>query len=336
MKLINLLLLFYLFSFSVCGQQRYRVVSYNVENLYDTRNDPKTLDDDFTPTGKMHWTESKYTDKLLKLAQAIEGAGEGELPAFVGLCEVENRRVVEDLATKGVLAGGNYGIVHKDSPDRRGIDVALLYRKSCFRPLKELFFPVPPEDTSMLTRDILYTAGILGDKDTLHLFVCHFPSMSGGEMQSEWKRKRAATVVKAAVDSIQRQNSKAAILIMGDLNGLADREAQKEVLGTMSSDSKRIKEKMLYNTGYYLLNKNEGSYKYRGNWQTIDHMIVSGALLNGKNAFHCEKHLKPFAASYLLEEDKRNYGFQPFRTYLGPRYHGGYSDHLPIYLDLLK
>lgn len=326
---------FFLLTMPLIAQISGRIVFYNTENLYDTRNDSLTLDDDFTPMGKMHWTETKYKDKLLKLSHALSAAGKDTPPILIGLSEIENRWVLEDLIKRSGLAEGDYGIVHQDSPDRRGIDVALLYRKACFRPLVMNFLPVLfPEDTTLLTRDVLYTAGIWGERDTLHVFVCHFPSMYGGEEESEWKRERAAAVVRNCVDSIQHHNPSSAILIMGDLNGKADRVAQTKVLRVNDAGNTPFQDTVLYNTGYYLLNRNEGSYKYRGMWQTIDHIIVSGVMLNGRSGIKAENRLRPFDAPFLLEEEPKYHGYKPFRTYLGPRYNGGYSDHLPVYLEL--
>lgn len=322
------------------AQEYRRIVSYNVENLFDTRHDEGKRDEDFTPAGRLHWTASRYTDKLQKISRAIYAAGEGQFPALVGLCEVENGQVLADLVNKTLLADADYGIVHRDSPDSRGIDVALLYRRSCFRVLAQRFIPVRSlQDSSFRTREVLYVTGILKSVDTLrqdtfHLFVCHFPSMAGGEMQSEWKRKLAASAVKCHVDSIQQRNPRAAIVLMGDFNGQADRPALKTVLKAKSSDARKHEDTRLYNTGYYLLNAAAGSYKYRGKWQTIDHIIVSGVLLNGGHVFRAEKRLKPYLADFLMEEDKTYFGYKPWRTFLGPRYSGGYSDHLPVYLDI--
>ena len=328
-----------LFPDSIAQEYR-RIVSYNVENLFDTRHDEGKRDEDFTPAGRLHWTHTRYTDKLQKISRAIYASGEGQFPALVGLCEVENGQVLADLVNKTLLADADYGIVHRDSPDARGIDVALLYRRSCFRVLVQRFIPVRSlQDSSFRTRDVLYVSGILKSADTLrqdtfHLFVCHFPSMAGGEMQSEWKRELAASIVKYQVDSIQRRNPRAAVLLMGDFNGKADRPALKTVLKAKNSNTRKIEDTRLYNTGYYLLNAGTGSYKYRGEWQTIDHIIVSGVLLNGGHVFRAEKRLKPYLADFLMEEDKTYFGYKPWRTYLGPRYSGGYSDHLPVYLDI--
>ncbi|MCX4291618.1 MAG: endonuclease/exonuclease/phosphatase family protein [Odoribacter sp.] len=339
-KLILLISCFPFVFLETFAREYRRIVFYNVENLFDTRHDEGKCDEEFTPSGRQYWTHTRYTDKLQKISRAIHAAGEGEFPALVGLCEVENGQVLTDLVNKTLLAGADYGIVHQDSPDIRGIDVALLYRRSCFRVLGRQFIPVgTPQDTSFRTRDVLYVSGVLKSADTLrqdtfHLFVCHFPSMSGGERQSEWKRKLAAAVVKYHVDSIQLQNPRAAIVLMGDFNGKADRPALKTVLKAQKTDSRRIENTRLYNTGYYLLNAASGSYKYRGEWQTIDHIIVSGVLLNGGHAFRAEKRLKPYAADFLMEEDKTYFGYKPWRTFVGPRYLGGYSDHLPVYLDI--
>lgn len=331
MKYIVLLICLWIFC-PVFAGKKFRVVFYNTENLFDTRNDSLTLDDEFTPWGTKHWTTDRYHEKLLHLAQAIREAGGATYPDIVGLAEVENERVVRDLTEKTALADGDYGIIHQDSPDRRGIDVALIYRKEIFRPLFSDYFPVPfPESPSLHTRDILYVKGMFAE-DTVHFFVCHFPSMSGGEAESEWKRVRAATVVRERIDSIQAVYPPAAIVVMGDLNGKADTEAQK-VLRAKNSDE-RIEAGELYNTGYYLLKKAYGSYRFRGEWQTIDHILVSGTLLDGKQALRADRRLTVFSAPFLLEEDKNHYGFRPLPTYRGLRYTGGYSDHLPVFIDL--
>lgn len=315
-----------------CGQSSHRIVFYNVENLFDTFDDPLTRDDEFTPQGAKHWTRERYMTKLRKLSEALDSIGGGKLPLVVGLAEVENRKVLEDLTEKTVLADGQYGIVHRDSPDARGIDVALLYRKNEMELLETDFLRIPfPEDSTIRTRDILY-AKTLFRTDTLHFFVCHFPSMIGGEKQSEWRRQRAASVVRRKVDSLFRIDAGAALVIMGDLNGKANTPAQ-QVLGTRNSD-KRIRNGELYNTGYYLLKKNYGSYRYKGQWQTIDHIIVSGSLLRGKAGCTLDRCLTVFSAPFLLEEDKTYFGFKPRPTYRGPRYIGGTSDHLPVYIDM--
>ncbi len=330
---INISILFLLlWSCSSPAQEQYRIAFYNVENLFDIYDDPKTIDEEFTPQGEKHWTMARYNDKILKIAQVLSSIGGSRQPVIIGLAEIENRRVLDDLTGKTQLADGDYGIIHQDSPDRRGIDVAFLYRKAYFRPLKNNFFNIPFLEDSTLTRDILYVKGILGDSDTLHFFVCHFPSMSGGEAKSEWKRKRAASVLRGKIDSIMELNTCAGIVVMGDLNGKANTEAMTKVLKAKNPD-KKIDVSDIYNTGYYLLKKGYGSYRYKEKWQTIDHFVVSGSLLNEKHTFQTGK-TTVFSPSFLLEEEKKFFGFRPFPTYRGPVYSGGYSDHLPVYIDL--
>jgi endonuclease/exonuclease/phosphatase family metal-dependent hydrolase len=308
------------------------VVFYNVENLFDTRDDPATRDEEFTPAGDRHWTRERYNRKLLHLSEALVAAGGDALPCLVGLAEVENREVLLDLAGKTALAPGDYGVVHADSPDPRGIDVALLYRKDFFRVLTGAFLPVPLGKAGA-TRDILYCKGVTRQADTLHLLVCHFPSMIGGERRGEWKRVAAATVIRRKVDSIQQASPSAAIIIMGDLNGQPGTRAQR-AMGTRDPARERVEREGLYDLAWHLSRATRGSYRYRGRWQTLDHLIVSGTLLDGGQALQTAPRMDVLASDFLLEEEKSYYGKKPFPTYRGPRYTGGYSDHLPVYVEL--
>ncbi len=327
--------------FPLLAQQKgWSIVFYNTENLYDTRNDSLTMDDEFTPRGEKYWTRARYVTKLLRVAEAVVAAGGGDCPLLVGLAEVENRRVLQDLIGRTSLADGRYGILHRDSPDVRGIDVALLYRRDVFQVLDSSFLAVPliPGET---TREILYCKGIVAGKDTLHCFVCHFPSMRGGERQSEWKRERAASVLLRKADSIQQAYPSAAILIMGDFNGTVGSPAQKllrvreyPVASQASRRAKNCPDTLLYDLGYPLVRAGKGSYRYRGRWQLLDRMLVSGSLLNGSRSIQIVPRLEICDATFLLEEDRSAFGMKPFRTYAGPRYLGGYSDHLPVALLL--
>ncbi|MDR2414403.1 MAG: endonuclease/exonuclease/phosphatase family protein [Odoribacteraceae bacterium] len=315
----------------VRARERHRVIFYNVENLFDTRDDPDTLDDEFTPMGSRHWTRERYSIKIKQLSTVITAAGGDSLPLFVGLAEVENRRVLLDLVERTALSDGDYGVLHVDSPDPRGIDVALLYRKKYFQVLDLEALPVHL-DKDGNTRDILYCRGVLQLTDTLHLFVCHFPSRIDGRIYSDWKRERAARVIREAVDAIQQANEDAAIIIMGDLNGAANTWEQRVMRARFPG--KRLSPSTLY----YLTGRSRlaaiGSYRYRGQWETIDHLIVSGVLLNGDYAWQTEPRARIFVKDFMLEEDKTHYGNKPFPTYRGPVYLGGFSDHLPVYLDL--
>lgn len=332
MKGLSLLGWICLAGLMACGQER--LVFYNLENLFDTVDDPHTRDEEFTPGGAKHWTADRYVEKLRRLAQVLDSVGGGEWPAVVGVAEAENRRVLEDLTQKTRMAKGKYEIVHHDSPDVRGIDVALLYRRKWMRVLAEEALSVSyKEGRKARTRDVLYVKGLAG-RDTLHFFVCHFPSMVGGEKQSEWKRLRVAELVRGRVDSLFAADSAAMVIMMGDMNGTADTPAQQ--LLCPSADTATFRTGELYNPGAYLLKASFGSYCYRGRWQTLDHILVSGGMLNGTAPRQASRRTLVFSAPFLLEEDKSHFGFKPFPTYRGPRYYGGYSDHLPVYIEMKK
>lgn len=339
-RLVYFVLLSFYFPSLLAQEKEWPIVFYNTENLYDTRDDSLTMDDEFTPRGKKHWTGMRYVDKLMRVAKAVVAAGGGKCPLLVGLAEVENRWVLRDLIGRTSLADGRYGILHRDSPDPRGIDVALLYRRDCFRVLDSSFLEVSLI-SGETTREILYCKGVVADLDTLHCFVCHFPSMRGGEGQSEWKRERAASVLRRKADSIRHAYPSAAILIMGDFNGTVGSPAQKllrareyPVVSRSSGKMECCPDTVFYDLGYPLARAGRGTYRYRGRWQLLDRMLVSGSLLNGEGIIKIASRLEIFDSDFLLEEDRSFFGMKPFRTYAGPRYLGGYSDHLPVVLFL--
>ena len=262
------------------GQEELRVAFYNVENLFDTSDDPHTTDNEFLPRGEKGWTRGRYVAKLRAVARAVEGVGGGTLPAVVGLAEVENRRVLVDLVRKTGLSAGRYGIVHYDSPDVRGIDVALLYRKDCMAVAEERALRVPfPEDGRIRTRDVLYVKGVVAE-DTVHFFVCHFPSMVGGERKSEWKRLRAAGVVRAKVDSLFEACPEAAVVVMGDLNGEADTEAQRLLCPANGAEEKECGD--LYNAGYHLLGKPYVQCGLPPLGETLRELLLPGAVADAR------------------------------------------------------
>jgi len=314
----------------------YRVMFYNVENLFDTENDPAINDDEFLPAGAKQWTKARYQEKLNHIAQVIRDLGHDTLPALVGLCEIENRQTIEDLINKTSLKGTDYTIVHHESPDSRGIDVALLYRAGYFQLLDKHFFAIKfPFDTATATREILYAQGILGGKDTVHVFVNHWPSRSSGEVKSRPLRVFVAETVRSKIDSILHSSPNAKILITGDFNDepqdLSVVSGLKAILTYNNPTANN-----LYELSQGLASKSPGgTYKYKGTWNQLDHMVVSGAVLDTCRPFYSRPDdLHVFQANYLLTEDKTNMGKQPFRTYLGNYYQGGYSDHLPIYFDI--
>lgn len=318
----------------------YRIVFYNAENLFDTRDDSLTLDDEFTPQGEMHWNLSRYKSKLHGIFRVISHMGEGVLPSVVCLAEVENKRVLYDLLTQTPLSEGGYHIVHKDSPDQRGIDVGVLFRSDLFRLLHSEFLSVPcPEGEMRSTRDIVYLILMAASGDSLHLFVNHWPSRSEGVVLTEPFRMSAATVLKDRIDSVFRFQSGAAVLVLGDFNEGPSEISIREILNAgpiPDNDNPDLSlGDSLYNLSPSFSSNVRGTYKYQGAWETIDQVMVSGSLMQqGRGWGTTPALVRIFSPEYLLEDDRPFLGKKPFRTYQGPMYRGGYSDHLPVFIDL--
>lgn len=296
-----------------------RIVNYNVENLFDTEPDPKINDQDFTPSGKLNWTKDRYNRKLEHLAAAISWSGP-ELPVLIGLEEVENRAVVQDLANTAPLKG--YTILHHDSQDERGIDVALLVRDAFAEVISEEALNIPLVDDR--TRDVLYAQLRIADGEELHVFVDHWSSRHGGQEQSEPKRMIAARVVRTKVDAILAKDPEAKILVMGDFNDHpTDRSIQEGLKAACDPKAKAdLFDLMCIDTP-----SNHGSYNYEGEWGYLDQMIVSRGLLP------IVKDAKALWDERLLFKHPK-YGKSPDKTYSGGDYKGGYSDHLPVVLEL--
>jgi len=313
-----------------------RVVSYNLENYFDPFDDSLTQDEEFTPEGARHWTWAKYKDKQTKIYKVLSAIGGWELPDIVGFYEVENRFVLNDLLKSTPLKWRTYEIVHKESPDARGIDVALLYRSDKFKLLKQEFIKIVfPFDTTKPTRDILYAKGYTNNHDTLNIFVNHWPSRLGGQTESELNRKTVAKYLREKVDSIFKSNPMSNVIIMGDFNDEPDNKSITDVLKA-NHNFDPIVPGTIYNLAWYMKEKKGmGSLKYQGEWGLIDQIMVSSSLLQKTNPLYTTPdYAKVFNADFLTEPDDAFIGFKPFRTFIGFKYHGGFSDHYPIYLDL--
>jgi endonuclease/exonuclease/phosphatase family metal-dependent hydrolase len=315
------------------GKDYLRLMFYNVENYFDTEDDPTTNDNEFTPEGSMRWTQSRYIEKRNNIFRVIANVGEWDPPALVGLCEVENRAVLDDLVKNTPLAKYPYRIIHKDSPDLRGIDVALLYRGDYLKCVGQQFIRVRFSDNRKRTRDILYATLCTAHGDTLHVFVNHWPSRVGGQKQSEPARMLAASLVRQKVDSIFNRNAMAKIVVTGDFN---DNPQDKSLLSELRAlnDTAKAKPSALFNLSAYRMKESTGTIKYQGKWSVFDQIVVSGGLLKGMprtDANRCQI----FRADYLFEPDERYQGVKPFRTYIGMRYNRGFSDHLPVYVDIV-
>ncbi|MGB0176857.1 MAG: endonuclease/exonuclease/phosphatase family protein [Owenweeksia sp.] len=312
-----------------------RVAFYNLENLFDPSDDTLKNDEEFTPQGQRYWSNYRYREKSHRMAKAILSIGEWDAPDIVGVAEIENRKVLEDLVQSPVLAKFDYDIIHFESPDRRGIDVGMIYRRDRFTLIASRNIPVTtPEDPGFATRDILYASGTIFSGDTIHLFYCHWPSRYGGQQQSEPKRILAALTVKKITDSILNTDPLATIIVAGDFNDEWTNYSLKDVLEARVPET-NSKPKTLYNL-MAAMDAAAGSHRYRGQWAYLDQVIVSNGLLNNSGVEAWEHRAFIVSHDFLLETDEKYPGSQPFRTFIGMKYHGGFSDHLPVYIDLYK
>jgi hypothetical protein len=318
-------------------RQNVRIVFYNVENLYDPYDDSTTLDNDFTPSGIKHWSYGKYLNKINHLARTLIALEEWDTLAFIGLCEVENRYVLNKLLYESPLKGAGYRIIHDDSPDARGVDVCALYHPSKLQISGYRYYSVRyPFETAAKTRDILYARAIVGHRDTLHIFVNHWPSRRGGQEESNPRRNYVASLLRHLTDSLLSAHC-SPLIVMGDLNDEPWDTSVCKVLGA-KTDTHEISKKSLYNLmGIQKKRWNEGTLKYQGAWSIFDQFIVSGHLLGTQNdPVIVHEGARIFDQPFLMEEDPVYLGKKLNRTYVGPRYTGGFSDHLPIYLDLYQ
>jgi predicted extracellular nuclease len=320
------------------GKNGLTVMFYNVENLFDTSNDSLTADEEFLPQSAKKWNSEKYNKKITDLAQVISSVTEKELPVLVGLAEIENRKVLEDLASSPRLKKGNYGIVHFDSKDERGIDVALLYSKEEIELLDSKAIPVLfGKEIKDVTRDILYAkCRIKGDR-IIDVFINHWPSRSPGQEESEMKRVMAALALRREVDNILNLDNEAAILIMGDFN---DEPTNKSVFQILNATNKLKNQhyRDLFNLMYDSHNMNgEGSITYKDAWQMFDQIIVSQSLLSKGAGYHFTYgDGKVFKNGQVMIKDAVTGGQVMNRTYGGDKYLGGVSDHLPVFAILKK
>lgn len=310
-----------------------RIAFYNVENLFDTIDEPMTIDSEYMPNSNLKWNQQRYEAKLKNTAKVIEEMG---FPSVMGLVEVENRRVLNDLTTKTALKAQNYGIAHFESPDERGIDCALIYKKADFtvknaKPHRIEF----PTDKADRTRDILEVSGVLRGV-SVTVFVNHWPSRSGGAKESEPKRIFTGQVLRRAVDSLFKTDANARVIVMGDLNDDPNDksilEGLKAVYWNRDTTPKPIINKnAVYNLAAGVKRSGNGSYFYKNEWEVIDQMMVSGSFLDGRSKLVTTDAETIFNADFLTYKDKSGRKL-PNRTFTGSVYRGGFSDHFPVYL----
>lgn len=307
------------------------VVFYNVENLFDTKNDPRTNDEDFTPYGYKEWDEDRYETKLENIEEVMTMFK--KMPILIGLAEVENRAVLKDLAKEDDMKDVNYGIAHFDSPDRRGIDCALLYDKDHFEVIRSTKLSVRlPNNRNFATRDILYVHGKMDGEAEIHVFVNHWSSRREGKQETEHKRLEAARTLREKVDEILHRDKNANILIMGDFNDHPDDKSLEHILRAKESGYEG--EGDLVNLLYDEHMNGEGTAVHDRDWAVLDQIIVSQAMYD-----HSAKvGIKHQDAEIMKDEDLlytyRSGDQKPSATYGGKKYYGGTSDHLPVYVTL--
>lgn len=348
--LISSAVLLLLFTgFSLSGQpKRYPVAFYNLENLFDTLDTPNVVDEEFTPDGPYQWGSKRYYKKLSNIEEVFYRMSQatGSFPAVIGLSELENRNVLEDVVSLPKLLNANYQIVHYDSPDVRGVDVALIYRPSVFnyegsKSLRVTLGRDSGENSEIKTRDILMTWGTI-DGEKFYFFVCHWPSRRGGEQVSEPRRVAAARVAREAIDSVVKIYPDANFILMGDLNDDPVNKSVYEVLGAKGKMSQAKTPGDLYNPFYDMYKAGYGSLAYQDSWNLFDNIVVSYNLINNPNnrvvlaKSNNNKYWGNIFNRTFLTQRSGQYKNYPFRTYVGTNFQGGYSDHFPVFIYLLS
>lgn len=324
-------------SLSVLLVSLFTFVQFNCENLFDCQHDSLKNDVEFLPDGSCHWTPFRYWRKLNRVGQTIVSCGDRvggagtqaaedfsvteesvaswRLPDMVALCEVENDSVMRDLTKRSLLRTARYEYVVTDSPDARGIDVALMYSPFSFRLLNSRAVRITPVRDMSPTRDLLYASGVVMSGDTLHVIVAHLPSRRGGEQLSRPFRRVVAEKIRAVADSVRAVAAAAKIIVAGDFNDYAKSESVRLVCAAGFTD---VSAEAVGQNGA------RATYKYHGEWRSLDHILVSTSLLPSVRS--CRVH----DARFLLTDDPKYGGVQPRRNYLGPRWLDGFSDHLPL------
>ena len=314
------------------------IAFYNLENFFDTLNDPNKNDDDFTPKGSYHYTTEIYQQKLHNLATVLSQIATDKLPdgpAFFGVAEVENEQVLKDLIAQPELKARKLGIVHFESPDLRGIDVGMLYNPKFFKVIhaEPLFVNISKNGKQEFTRDVLFVEGLLNG-DSVYVMVNHWPSRLGGESASMWKRKLAAGVCKNKADSIIKEKPNAKIIIMGDLNDDPIDPSVAEVIGAKDKDG-AMASKSFFNPWIAYYKKGIGTLGYNDSWDLFDQIIVSNSFLKPQKGSWQFYNAEIFNRTFLKNQFGQYKGY-PHRSFAGTNWINGYSDHFPTYIYLVK
>jgi predicted extracellular nuclease len=311
------------------------IAFYNCENFFDTKDDPNKKDEEYLPEAATKWDETRYNNKLQKVAQVLDSTVAGPaLPNLVGLVEIENNEVLKDLLAKSQFSTKSYSSLSTDSPDERSIDCGLLYDKSVFTlvDFKELN-ATNPALGDYKTRNILFATLEATNGDVFYVFVNHWPSRREGEKESEPRRIFAAQQVRDKINELQKKDPKAKVIVMGDFNDHPDNNS---ILNTLKANDTPKEKTDLYNAYYTLDKEKQGTHYYNKEWRVLDQIIVSQGLLNAKKGYSFDpKNAHILKKDFVLFKNNKTGEERPSRTF-GPenKYYNGYSDHLAIYVEL--
>ena len=339
MKKLSLILVLCVMMLCVVAQSTHNkaiIGFYNVENLFDTIDDPLKNDEQFLPDNDYHWNTARYEAKLEALSKVISEMAkmDGGL-VVLGVSEIENEQVMLDLAATELLKPYHLSVCHHESPDRRGVDVAFFYDASRFKILSTRAFPtIVPNNPDFITRDQWLMTGVLDGVDTLDIVVNHWPSKSGGEQRSLPGRMAAGQLGRHIADSVLHSRPNAKFIYMGDLN---DNPTSKCIISEMTTKTKpeKLTQYDLYNPMWKLFRNGLGSYAYRDSWEMLDNIIISGGLVNAASGTYKFRSANIFRKDFMFTKTG-SYMDYPYRTFAGGNYQGGYSDHLPVYIVLTR
>ena len=339
MKKLSLILVLCVMMLCVVAQSTHNkaiIGFYNVENLFDTIDDPLKNDEQFLPDNDYHWNTARYEAKLEALSKVISEMAkmDGGL-VVLGVSEIENEQVMLDLAATELLKPYHLSVCHHESPDRRGVDVAFFYDASRFKILSTRAFPtIVPNNPDFITRDQWLMTGVLDGVDTLDIVVNHWPSKSGGEQRSLPGRMAAGQLGRHIADSVLHSRPNAKFIYMGDLN---DNPTSKCIISEMNTKTKpeKLTQYDLYNPMWKLFRNGLGSYAYRDSWEMLDNIIISGGLVNAASGTYKFRFANIFRKDFMFTKTG-SYMDYPYRTFAGGNYQGGYSDHLPVYIVLTR
>lgn len=332
--IVILIILFAVTNYCQTQKDTLFVASWNLENLFDTIDDPQKNDESFLPDGDMEWTNDRLHKKMYNLSRVIRMMNNGNGPDIMGVCEVENQQVLEQMVGM-YLTDFNYGIAYLESPDNRGIDNGLIFKSDKFKLLNLQADTVHLSD-NWPTRLIFGVNLLTNDDEQITVFVNHWPSRSGGQMESEPKRISAAATLRSAVDRIFSTNESANIFIIGDFN---DDPVNHSVLETLNANPIKCdslptnfeinSEGELFNLSYQAFENGEGSYKYKDIWNMLDQIIISGSLITGNNIHYICNSFEVYKPKVIVTKSGKYKG-TPYPTFGGRKYLGGYSDHFPV------